>query len=358
MIFNKSSKANFSILLSIGILLVVVLTGCTPEPEQLPPSAEDIQTAIAQTQSAFSTPTFAPTFTPSPVPTQTNTPEPTPSPTPIGPIAGSVNTEYLNMRSGPGTSFEIIQTFVIDTELSAISRSPDSQWVEVIIEFEQEDDEDPLAPLQGWMFIDLLDLDGDPTKLPETAVEDSGIIQGVVKNSDDQPLSGVIVAIVYQSDDLEINTEVTSDEEGLFEVYVPAGLAGVFDVQIYSWDCDSPVVNLDCELSGYIIQADREFIALPQGAPVEFIFESTDLTLAGTALGADGKAADSVTIIAERDDGSISYGRTDAQGEFEMPIGEGIWDVYTIVYNPYEEGEPIQVEVADESPEPIELVTP
>lgn len=339
-----------SLVVSLILILTAFLASCTPQTR--PPSAEDIQTAIAQTEAAYKTPTFAPTFTPSATPGPTNTPEPTLSPTPIGPITGTINTEYLNMRSGPSTMFDIIQTFVLDTELSAISRSPDSKWVEVIVEFEDED------PLQGWMFTSLLDLNGDHTKLPEAEIREDGIVYGTIKNADDEPISGIVVAVVFQNDDLDLSAEVTTGQDGTFEVYVPVGLTGVFDVQILAWDCESPVVNLNCELSGYIILEDRVFIALPQAEPVEFVFEPTELSLEGKLLDADGKAAANITILAERDDGSISYGRSDALGEFQMPISAGIWQVYAIIFGPYEEGTPVQVEVTDQSPEAIELTSP
>jgi hypothetical protein len=65
-----------------------------------------------------------------------------------------------------------------------------------------------------------------------------------------------------------------------------------------------------------------------------------------------------VTIIAVRDDGSISYGKSDILGDFLMPISEGIWQVYVITFDPYQEGEPVQVEVTDQSPEEIQLQMP
>lgn len=342
-------QAAFTVLAGVLILLAVVLAGCAAPAAT--PSPEDIQTAIAQTQ-AVHTATLPPTFTPSYTPGPTNTPEPTPTPTPIGPIQGKITTDFLNMRFGPGTMFEIINTFVLDTELEAISRSPDSEWVEVLVEFEDED------PLQGWMYAPLLELDGDPAKLPESAFPDAQTIRGIVKTAEDEPLPGIVISIVLQTDTLDLSAEVTSDAAGQFELYVPEITTDPFHVQIRTFDCDSPVVNLNCLLDGYIILQDEVFLFPAQGEGIEFVFEAAELTLSGNVVNSAGVAVNGGTVQATRDDGAVSYGRSDALGDFDLPISEGIWDVVVITYNPYEESDPVQVEVADEAPEPIEVTLP
>jgi hypothetical protein len=333
------------------LLSAFIISGCSPQVAT--PSPADIQTALAQTLAAEPTATEPP-----PTPKPTNTPPPTPTKfvaptaTPAGPISGKIAAAFLNMRSGPSTLFEIVNTYVEGTEITAIRRTPLTDWVEVTIEVEDEE------PVQGWMAVLFLELDEDPSVLPEATFPLEQTIRGIVKDIEDNPIPGVASAVVLQTDEVALNTTVTSNQEGAFEVYVPEGLIGTFDVQLLSWECESPIADTNCRLSGYIILDDRSFITLPQEETIIFLFESSTLTAAGNVTDRTGKPVNGITIIAERDDGSISYGKSDILGDFIMPIGEGIWDIYTITFDPYTEGDPVQLEITETSVEDIALRSP
>jgi hypothetical protein len=64
-------------------------------------------------------------------------------------------------------------------------------------------------------------------------------------------------------------------------------------------------------------------------------------------------------VVAERDDGAEAFIRTDEEGNFTLAVGEGIWEVYTVTFDPVrEESDRISVEMTNETPEPIELSVP
>ncbi len=342
----------------IVLLSVFSLLCAACQPQVLPPSPEDIQTAIAQTQAAqpspTPSPTTAPTNTPNPTPTQVITDTPTPS----EPISGSISAAFLNLRSGPSTLFPILNTYVENTALTAIARVAENDWVQVEIEVEDEENEGEFITTTGWMSVDFLTLDTSPYNLPVAEFSDTQTIQGTVQDEEDAPLAGVIITVLLQTDEETIQTNITSTADGSFIAYVPEDLLGPFDVQIVGWECESPVVDLNCQLSGYIQRDERQFVTLPQEEPIAFVFESTEMTLSGNVTDSDGDAVNGVTVLADRDDGATSIGKTDALGDFIMPISAGTWEVYVVLFDPYEEGDPVSLEIADTPPEAIDLKLP
>ena len=122
--------------LMVSLMAVMMLVAGCASPESTP-SAADIQTAIAETLTA------APTITNTPTPEIEATPEPSPtdqrpSPTPVPnrPVDAIVDVAFLNMRSGPSTFFEVIETFEEGTNVLAKFRTDDGSWVQVEIETE------------------------------------------------------------------------------------------------------------------------------------------------------------------------------------------------------------------------------
>ncbi|MBN2046096.1 MAG: SH3 domain-containing protein [Anaerolineales bacterium] len=340
-------------ILLVGVFcLVLLLAGCAPQAVE--PSAEMIQTAIAQTQAAEPTetpvpPTLAPTRTPAPSPTAYETPEPTTSP----PINGEISAAFLNLRTGPSTLFDIVNTFVEGTAVTALSRSPDSEWVKVEIEFEEE------PPLEGWMAVIYLELDGEAAALPQETFPAEQTLTGKVSDTEGNPIPGINVAFVLNYDEVDLRADATSNQNGEFTVYLPEELFGTFDVQIVSWTCESPIADANCQFSGYIQVVDRAFIAVPQEEEILFTYEKTNLLLSGTIEDRDGDPVDQMLLVAVRDDGATSLGRSDALGEFSIPISGGTWEVYAVSYDPdYLEGEKVSVEVVDTNPEAITLKAP
>ncbi len=342
----------FYLVAALVILSGLLLAGCAPQVQT--PSPGDIQTALAQTltaePSATLPPTEAPTNTTAPTPTTQQTPTSTTS----SPISGIVATEFLNMRAGPSTMFEIINTYVEDTALTALRRTSDNLWVKV--EVEEEEDE---PVVEGWMSAIYLELDGEASNLPLEDFSDEQTIQGQIEDLDGNPIPGIIIAVILSNDEFDLRTDTTSGSDGNFEVYVPEGLLGTFDVQIVSWNCDSIVANENCEFSGYVQVIDRAFTTLPQEEEILFTYEQAEMLATGTVVDADEEGVELINIIAERDDGATSYGRSDALGEFSMPITPGIWEIFTVSFDPeYTEGERVSLEISDSEPEPVTLPIP
>lgn len=338
-------------LLIISLCTAFVVIGCAPEA--LPPSESDIQTALAQTLTAqpteTSTPTIAPTKTTSPTATAYHTATPTPSP----PISGVIEADFLNLRAGPSTLFEVINTFVKDTTVTAVERTQDNNWVRVEIEIEDE----PAA--DGWMSVDFLNLEGEISNLPLTSIDEAQIIRGRVEDTEGNPIPGVVIAAILQYDEVDLRTDVSSNTDGDFEVYLPEDLFGTFDIQIVAWLCESSVVNLDCRFSGYVQVIDRAFTTVPQEEEILFIYEQTGLIVSGIILDARDEPIPQMNIRAERDDGAVSFGRSDALGEFSMPISAGIWEIFAVSFDPeYLEGDRVNVEVTDSNPDEITLRAP
>ena len=115
----------------ISSVVVLLLIGCAPQV--LTPSPGDIQTALAQTLAAQPAATTPPTTEPTRTEAPTATLYLTPTSPPSTPISGSILADFLNLRAGPSTLFEIENTFVKDTALTALERTQDNRWVKVEI---------------------------------------------------------------------------------------------------------------------------------------------------------------------------------------------------------------------------------
>ena len=340
----------FRLLIPISIALILLI-GCAPQAAT--PSPGDIQTALAQTLTAEPSATVPPTEAPTKTPAPSSTPYQTPTATSSPPISGTIQADFLNLRAGPSTFFEIINTFVKDTDLTALERTPDNRWVKVEIEFEDE----PTA--EGWMATDFLALNGEVSSLPLATINEGQIIRGRVEDTEGNPIPGINVATLLQYDDVDLRTDVVSNDNGDFEVYLPEGLTGTFDIQIVSWLCESPIADLNCQLSGYIQVIDRTFITLPQEEDILFTYEKTNLTISGVVVDSKDEPVSQMNVRAVRDDGAVSFGRTDAVGEFSMPIAEGTWEIFAVIFDPeYLEGEHVNVEVTQSNPENVTLNQP
>jgi hypothetical protein len=89
-----------------------------------------------------------------------NTPEPDVAPTAIPTIeqaTGKVNTQILNLREGPATSFEIVDRLQQDTEVVITGRLSDSVWLKVTV---------PSIGKDGWVAAEYINLSIDVATLP------------------------------------------------------------------------------------------------------------------------------------------------------------------------------------------------
>jgi len=98
------------------------------------------------------TPTLTNTHTPTVTPTPTTTVTPTPTPIPDA----MVNTEALNLRSGPGVVYDILGVLKRGDCLKVIGRNLAGDWLKVICPDERE----------GWILCSLLQVNVDVADVP------------------------------------------------------------------------------------------------------------------------------------------------------------------------------------------------
>jgi hypothetical protein len=332
--------------IGIALILFTFVAACTSS-QPATPSAGDIQTAIALTQSAQSTLSVSEN---SLTPTETLQPSPTPTftaPVYTGPLSGRVSAFSVNLRSGPSTLHKVIGAYEGSTELLITARVAESDWVEVGI-----------GDHVGWMFAELLDIYGDVNSLPIIAFPDSLAVRGRVEDTEGNPIQGITVSAFYQSLQGELRVNVISDQNGDFSIYLPQDLLGTLDVQITERGCQSPVVDIGCQLDNYIQLEDRTFITVPQKADIIFTFKPVSLTLKGKVFNSDGSLVSGIDVAGIRDDGAKTFATTNGAGEFSIPIDEGIWDIFTYTFDPAGEGARRTITVTNTSPPNIELYAP
>ncbi|MBI3158359.1 MAG: SH3 domain-containing protein [Chloroflexi bacterium] len=341
--------------ISLILMLTLLLAACAGRQAPPTPRVEDIQTAIAQTEAAR--PTATNTFVP---PTQTNTPEPTrtlaptATATPSGPVTGTVFVAALNLRAGPSTFFEVLESFPEGTQLLATGRDESGEWVQVEIPGEQEDEEKTL----GWFASVFIQFQGDPNFLPVVAFPLDQQVRATVQDTEGNPIPGVVVAFIYRDGTDELRNNSISTDQGVAVTYLPPDLLGTLDVQIVGHECTSPVMDVDCEMRGYFQLAWRSFVLIPQRAPLLLQYEVATTEISGTVVDGNGKPVVGIQVQAVRDDGALSYGVTGAEGAFNIPAGPGLWEVYSVTFNPRLESDVVTVEITDATPEPVEVPAP
>lgn len=331
------------------MLLTILMSACSPVV--LTPSVGDIQTAIAQTEAAqpavsdtVAPATATPKTSPTPFPSQTSTHS--------APINATVNAAYVNIRSGPSMLFAVLQTLEQGDTISAQQRTKDNQWVKMVALDEEG------AQNSGWMSTLYLTFGKDINGLPVAEFPQEQILYGRVEDSQGNVIPGIGIAVIYRQDGLELRTDVQSDETGRFITFIPEDLKGTLDVQIVGINCESPIMDALCNMSEYFQLDGREFVLLPQTEEVLFLYEKASTTLTGTVLNNKNQPVQNMVVVGIRDDGAESSTRTNADGEFSLPVSEGVWQVFTVILNPRREGESVSVDITNEEPQSISLTTP
>ncbi len=123
----------------------------------MPPTAAVEPTrAVTRVTATLSRTSLIPTATPTEVtltPTATNTRRPTETPRPTAtrrptattrPPDAVVNSETLNMRSGPGTAYQVVTTLKQGDELTVLGVNADRSWIQV-----------RHSGVTGWVAVDL-----------------------------------------------------------------------------------------------------------------------------------------------------------------------------------------------------------
>jgi uncharacterized protein YgiM (DUF1202 family) len=134
--------------LILSITCIVLLTSCSSHA----PATGTAKVPLIQTQLT------TPTQTELPVPTQTEPPIPTDTPTPA-PTPNAVRVcvlpDQLNLRTGPGTTYDVAGVIKKGTCIFAIARNSNNTWFWVI-----------LNDYNGWVTGTYLSTKGDLNTLP------------------------------------------------------------------------------------------------------------------------------------------------------------------------------------------------
>jgi hypothetical protein len=221
----------------------------------------------------------------------------------------------------------------------------------VRVEVPEGDDQIPLA---GWLYVPFLDFTEDFTTLPEFEIIESFIIHGRVFDSDGGPIEGVQVEVRQLQADGTETTRTFTDTEGNFYAYLPPESYGSWNVEIVGVDCESRIVNEDCDIVDYFLQTGSELVPIPQRETIIFIYELASTRLTGLVLDEDDEPAINVRVFAEYDR-AITSGYTDEEGGFSLPAANGNWEVYTVTYNPFQAGEGVfvRIENGQQDEEPV-----
>lgn len=160
---------NAKTLLILLLVIMLALTACDDGGDEvvavaatatlIPPPGSLPDPSATPFASRTPLPTITPTPSDTPIPSETPLPSETPTPVPIIGIIQSLNT--VNVRSGPGTRYNIVQVLTPGTGVEVIQSNPEGDWY--LIEFETNDDGDVEV---GWIYAPLLFIQDPPTPVP------------------------------------------------------------------------------------------------------------------------------------------------------------------------------------------------
>jgi hypothetical protein len=143
-----------------GLLVMTACNGGSSETTTVPTStlAPLVSLTPRTTATPFITRTPPPTFTPIPSetpipPTDTLTPSPTITPPVIGIVGGA---QRINVREGPGTNYETIDTLVPGTGIEVVYQNPEGTWLNIKME----------DGTQGWVSAGLIYIEATSTPFP------------------------------------------------------------------------------------------------------------------------------------------------------------------------------------------------
>jgi hypothetical protein len=323
-----------------ALFLVLILAGCTSFlPEA--PTAIPADTAIPPPPIKQIT-TIPPTRMPTQAPTITTT-------LPQAPKTVVVNTNNLNLRSGPSTLYQILSTYQEGVELEALSRTPGGDWIKI------------KAPdgITGWMSESLVIYNGDVFSLPEEFVDGGITLHGKVLDDQGTPMDKVALAVTRNLESGANRADVTTTSTGEFYVFLPQGFPGNWQVSMVGVDCESSLVDENCNIRDHLVYYGKTTVTLPPSSTVVILLELATSRISGKIVNAQGEPVGNIQVFAQRSDGAYSYGLPKNNGEFELPASPGKWEVYAISYNPRLEGKRVALDIeTGVSPQSVEITAP
>jgi hypothetical protein len=148
--------------------------------------------------------------------------------------------ETLNVRSGPGTVFDIILKLPEKTAITIVSRAPGDDWVRL------ETDEGQ----SGWVSSLFVSFEGELSTVPEEAVDFATAVQGNVVDDSGNPIEGVTVAVYQGVGAQTLRTEAGTNEIGVFYAFLPPEVAPGWQVAVVGVECTSPIADAECKVPG------------------------------------------------------------------------------------------------------------
>lgn len=127
-----------------AVLIGIAILFIAQNPNILRPAATPTRNAALAPSAANS----AAANSANPAPQQTATPQP---------ITGKVNVELLNLRAGPNTTFDKVDSLKQDTIVIITGRTADDAWFKVTV---------PIIGKEGWVAAQYIDMTADLKLLP------------------------------------------------------------------------------------------------------------------------------------------------------------------------------------------------
>jgi len=217
-------KPSKSVLLFAIMLVFVLACGAVPTAQPAPGQLETIVAATLMEYTA-SAPTAAETKIPIPSATaQWN-----------GGVYTYTSVDNVNLRTNPGTLFQVSRVLPKNTRLEVLGRSPGGEWLNVL------NDESIL----GWVQADWVagGFDGPPPPIVEP--KDVLLVTGRVIDETGSAVSGIAFAIIQGTNRVDAATDGT----GQFYAYLPKSLQGVWSVEYTSVICPSNTMDSGCVCS-------------------------------------------------------------------------------------------------------------
>jgi hypothetical protein len=101
------------------------------------------------------------TDVPTQQPSETPAPSSTPQPTTASQVRASILNLGVNVRSGPGTSFNVVAGLVQNDMAVVVGRNSDSTWLEIVTQ----------KGVKGWVFASVVSITGATNGLPVVTPE-------------------------------------------------------------------------------------------------------------------------------------------------------------------------------------------
>ena len=243
--------------------IVIILAACGGTAPTL--TAGEVQTVVALTfagmteSSPTSTPEAPANVAPSLVVVESPTAE-------LPPATFNVQTtaQNVNLRTGPGTLFQVSRVLAQGTTLEAQGRSRGAgEWLYV-----KTNDN-----IFGWVVKDFVEIGGhDGTGLLIKEPVPAQFITGVVVTELGTPVSGIGFALLQGTN----RTDTFTNEEGRFFFYLPTTLTGTWTISYVSINCTSNTMDVNCNCISVICGAANPAnieITLPYTGELNFIWK-------------------------------------------------------------------------------------